>query len=460
MKITIFGAGYVGLVTSACFADVGNHVVCVDINAEKVTQLNNGDCPIYEPGLPEMLARNLQAGRLQFTTDLPQAISHGDYLFIAVGTPQGEDGSADVSAVYAVAKCIGQHIESYRIVINKSTVPIGTAEAVRAIIQQELTIRGKAIEFSVASNPEFLREGAAIGDFINSDRIIIGTDNEKTASALKALYAPFDRNHERLMSLNIRSAEMAKYAANAFLATKISFINEMSHIAERFGADIDQVRIGIGSDPRIGYDFINPGCGYGGSCFPKDVSALESMAKQVLYEANLIKAVSQVNRAQKQVLFNKIKHYFKNDLKNKVIAIWGLAFKPNTGDMRDAPSRALMEALWQAGARVQVYDPFAMPEAKQIYGDRADLALSSDVLATLEGADALAIVTEWRCFLSPDFEMIKNKLRHPVIFDGRNLYDPSFLKSLGIDYFAIGRGESCSSFQNEIQLQKEKESIF
>ena len=444
MKITVFGAGYVGLVTGACFADVGNNVLCVDINPDKIEQLNQGQCPIHEPGLPEMITRNSHAGRLQFSSDVKAGVAFGDYLFIAVGTPQRADGSAEVKDVYAVAKCIGQYRERDGIVINKSTVPIGTAEAVRDIIQQQLAVRGKTLAMSVASNPEFLREGAAIGDFVNSDRIIIGTDNEKATQALKTLYAPFDRNHERLINMDVRSAEMAKYAANSFLATKISFINEMSQIAERFGADIDQVRIGIGSDPRIGYDFINPGCGYGGSCFPKDVSALESMAKEVSYDAKLIQAVSLVNQAQKQVLFNKIKQYFNGNLKNKVIALWGLAFKPNTGDMRDAPSRALIEALWAAGARVQAYDPVAIPEAIQLYGHRKDLLLCEEAFACLDGADALAIVTEWRTFLSPDFQAIKNKLSHPVIFDGRNLYDPTYLKAQGIYYYAIGRGEAAA----------------
>lgn len=441
MKITLFGAGYVGLVTGTCLAEIGNHVLCVDVNAERVARLQNGECPIHEPDLAELMSKNLKAGRLSFTSDPGEGVAHGFYQFIAVGTPQDEDGSADLKYVLAVANSIGEHITEPRIVINKSTVPVGTADKVRNTIQQALERRNTSINFDVASNPEFLREGAAVSDFMASDRIIVGTNNHDTEQHMRALYAPFNRNNDRLITMDIRSAELTKYAANAMLATKISFMNEMSHLAERLGADIEQVRIGIGSDPRIGYRFINPGCGYGGSCFPKDVLALESTAKQVDYDAKLLRSVHNVNDAQKQVLFNKIKKYFNNDLTNKTIALWGLAFKPNTDDMREAPSRILMESLWQSGARVQAYDPVAMSEAKRIYGERADLKLATSPETALENADVLVIVTEWTTFFSPDFDLIKKHLRYPVIFDGRNLYDPKYLKQKGFKYFAIGRGE-------------------
>lgn len=441
MKITIFGAGYVGLVTGACLAEVGNHVLCVDTNKERVARLKNGECPIHEPGLPELMHNNLQAGRLTFTSDAAEGVDFGFYQFIAVGTPQDEDGSADLKYVLAVAASIGEHINDYRIIINKSTVPVGTADKVSATIAQALAKRNLQVGYDVASNPEFLREGAAIKDFMNSDRIIIGTNHAQAEEHLRALYTPFNRNHDRLIAMDVRSAELTKYAANAFLATKISFINEVSQLAERLGADIEQIRIGIGSDPRIGYHFINPGCGYGGSCFPKDVVALESAAKQVNYDTPLLQAVQQVNHNQKQVLFNKIKKYFKGDLTNKTIAVWGLSFKPNTDDMREASSRTLMEALWQAGAKVQAHDPVAMPEATRIYGARKDLKLCETAEEALQNADALAVVTEWSLFYSPDFERMRTQLREPVIFDGRNLYDPAHLKQLGFKYYAIGRGE-------------------
>ena len=366
MKITIFGAGYVGLVTGTCLAELGNHVLCVDVDQAKIAKLQAGQCIIHEPGLPDLITKNLKAGRLQFTTDIDQAVAHGFYQFIAVGTPQDEDGSADLRHVLAVAKCIGEKINDYRVIIIKSTVPVGTADKVRQTIDEALTHRKFTVNYDIASNPEFLREGAAIDDFMNSDRIIVGVANQTANSHLRQLYAPFNRNQDRLISMNIRSAELTKYAANAILATKISFMNELSQLAELVDADIEKIRIGIGSDPRIGYHFINPGCGYGGSCFPKDLSALESMASQLNYEANLIKAAQQVNQKQKHVLFNKMQRHFNNDLSNKVIALWGLAFKPNTDDMREAPSRILMEALWQVGARVQVFDPAAMAEAQRI----------------------------------------------------------------------------------------------
>lgn len=441
MKITIYGAGYVGLVTGTCFAELGNHVLCVDIDEQRIQRLKAGECPIHEPDLPEMMQKNIQAGRLQFTTDSKEGVAHGFYQFIAVGTPSDEDGSADLKYVLAVAKSIGEHLADYRLIITKSTVPVGTADRVRIAVQEMLTARNLTIQFDVVSNPEFLREGAAIADFMNSDRIIVGTDHAEAAAHMQALYAPFNRNQDRLINMDLRSAELTKYAANAFLATKISFMNEMSNLAERIGADIDKVRKGIGSDPRIGYHFINPGCGYGGSCFPKDVIALQNTAQQLNYEAQLITAVHQVNQKQKTVLFNKIKRFFNNNLQNKVIALWGLSFKPNTDDMREASSRTLMELLWNEGVRVQAYDPVAMDEARRIYGQRQDLLLVNTPEEALDNADALAIVTEWNVFLSPDFELIKRKLRTPVIFDGRNIYEPDYLMRQGLHYFGIGRGE-------------------
>ncbi len=440
MKITLFGAGYVGLVTGACFAELGNDVLCVDVNAERIARLRQGECPIHEPGLAEMMQKNLQAGRLRFTTDSKEGIEHGFYLFIAVGTPSDEDGSADLQYVLAVAKSIGEHIKDYRIIINKSTVPVGTADQVKQVIQQTLEKRGLDIPFDIASNPEFLREGAAIDDFMGSDRIIIGTDNKTATEHLRRLYSPFNRNQDRLICMDIRSAELTKYAANAFLATKISFINEISQLAERVGADVERIRVGIGSDPRIGYHFINPGCGYGGSCFPKDVIALQHTADQVDYDAQLIKAVHQVNQRQKLVLLQKISTHFNHQLAGKVVAIWGLSFKPNTDDMREASSRTLMEGLWQAGVCVRAYDPVATAEAARLYGSREDLILCENPEEALEGADALVIVTEWSVFLSPNFERIKQTLKNPVIFDGRNLYDPAYMAELGFHYYAIGRG--------------------
>lgn len=440
MKITIYGAGYVGLVTAACFAEVGNHVLCVDINEARIQRLNAGECPIHEPGLTEMLQRHQNAGRLQFTTSVKEGVAHGFYQFIAVGTPADEDGSADLQYVLACARNIGLYLDDYRIVITKSTVPIGTADKVSNQIKTALTERGLTVEFDVASNPEFLREGAAIGDFMYSDRIVVGTDNEQAALHLRALYAPFNRQQNRLITMDIRSAELTKYAANAMLATKISFINEMSQLAERFGADIEQIRLGIGSDPRIGPHFLSAGCGYGGSCFPKDVSALNHMANLVGYQAELIQAVHQVNEHQKLVLFNKIQRHFGN-LRGRTFALWGLAFKPDTDDMREASSRVLMQALWQEGAKVRAFDPVAKTEAQRIFGQRDDLVLCDNPEAALEGADALIIVTEWKVFLSPDFVMIKQQLKQPLIFDGRNLYDPNYLRNLGFTYYAIGRGE-------------------
>lgn len=442
MKITLFGAGYVGLVTGACFAELGNHVLCVDVDKERVARLQKGECPIHEPGLPELMTKNREAGRLSFTSDPREGVAHGYYQFIAVGTPQDEDGSADLKYVLAVASTIGEHMEEPRLIVTKSTVPVGTANKIKTTVQQVLDRRQKSIRCDVASNPEFLREGAAIDDFMGSDRIVIGTDNPEAAQHLRALYTPFNRNFDRLIAMDICSAELTKYAANAMLATKISFMNEMSQLAENLGADIEKIRIGIGSDPRIGYHFINPGCGYGGSCFPKDLQALEAAAKHVHFDAKLLTAVQAVNRTQKSVLFKKMQKHFNQDLTNKTIALWGLAFKPHTDDMREAPSRTLMEALWQAGAKVQAYDPVAMPEAKRIYGNHAQLKLCASPEEALNGADVLAIVTEWSMFFSPDFQLIKKQLRNPVIFDGRNLYDPAYLAQQGFTYYGIGRGKN------------------
>ncbi|MDR2878180.1 MAG: UDP-glucose/GDP-mannose dehydrogenase family protein [Chromatiales bacterium] len=439
MRITIFGSGYVGLVTGACLSEVGNDVLCVDVDERKIAMLREGRIPIYEPGLEKMVRDNVSAGRLSFTTDVAAAVAHGLFQFIAVGTPPGEDGSADLQHVIAVARSIGQHISEYRIVVNKSTVPVGTADRVHAALAETLAARGAQVEFDVVSNPEFLKEGAAIDDFMRPDRIIIGTDNPRTTELLRALYAPFNRSRERIVRMDIRSAELTKYAANAMLATKISFMNELANLAERLGADIEQVRIGIGSDPRIGYHFIYPGAGFGGSCFPKDVKALEHTAREVGYEASLLRAVESVNNHQKEVLFEKIHQHFNGQLKGRTIALWGLAFKPNTDDMREAPSRVLMEALWQAGVRVRAYDPAANEETHRIYGDRADLELCESLEDTIADADALVVITEWNEFRSPDFAAIKAALKSPVLFDGRNLYDPAILAAAGFTHYSIGR---------------------
>ncbi|MGB7903438.1 MAG: UDP-glucose/GDP-mannose dehydrogenase family protein [Steroidobacteraceae bacterium] len=439
MKVTVFGSGYVGLVTGACFAEAGNHVVCVDIDAGKVARLQAGEIPIHEPGLDVLVKRNFDKGRLKFTTDAEEGIRHGLFQFIAVGTPPEEDGSADLSHVLAVAETIGRHMTEYRIVVDKSTVPVGTADKVRERIEQTLGERGTVLEFDVVSNPEFLKEGAAINDFMKPDRVVVGTDNPRTAELLKTLYDPFTRSRDRMIVMDVRSAELTKYAANAMLATKISFMNEIANLAERMGADIEKVRVGIGSDPRIGYSFIYPGAGYGGSCFPKDVKALVHSAGEHKFDAQLLRAVEAVNKNQKQVVYRKIRDYFGGKLKGKTIALWGLAFKPNTDDMREAPARELMEALWAAGATVRAYDPVAMGEVGRIYGQRDDLELVADAEAALDGADALAIITEWQEFRSPDFGTIRDKLSNPVIFDGRNIYDPGLVKSFGLRYFGIGR---------------------
>jgi len=440
MRLTIFGSGYVGLVTGACMSEMGNHVVCYDIDDDKIARLNKGEIPIYEPGLEDYIERNVEAGRLEFTTDTEKAVDHGLFQFIAVGTPPDEDGSADLKHVLAVARAIGEHMDDYRVIIDKSTVPVGTADKVRAAVQGELNKRHSSVEFDVVSNPEFLKEGAAIGDFMKPDRIVVGTDNPRTTELLKSLYEPFNRSHDRLISMDIRSAELTKYAANAMLATKISFMNELANLAERFGADIENVRVGIGSDPRIGYEFIYPGGGYGGSCFPKDVRALAKSAQNCDYDAQLLNAVEDVNNRQKHKIFEKLKTHYDGKLEGKTIALWGLSFKPSTDDMREAPSRVIMESLWNAGARVQAYDPEAMAEAKRLYPDNEGLTLCKTAGDALDGADALVIVTEWQEFRSPDFDAMKSALADSVVFDGRNLYDPELMRSFGLAYYAIGRG--------------------
>jgi UDPglucose 6-dehydrogenase len=439
MKITVFGSGYVGLVTGACLAEVGNQVLCMDVDQRKIDQLKQGIIPIYEPGLDEMVKDNVAAGRLSFTTDVKESVDFGLFQFIAVGTPPDEDGSADLKYVLAVAKSIAEHMNDYKIVVDKSTVPVGTADKVKQAINAVLAERSQDLEFDVVSNPEFLKEGSALDDFMKPDRIIIGTDNPRTAELLKALYAPFNRSRERVITMDIRSAELTKYAANAMLATKISFMNELANLAERLGADIENVRHGIGSDSRIGYSFIYPGCGYGGSCFPKDVKALERTARDYGYQAELLSAVENVNDRQKHRLFEKISTHYPNGVKGKTFALWGLAFKPNTDDMREAPSRVLLEALIDAGATVRAYDPEAMEEAHRIYGDKAGLVYCAKQADTLNDVDALIIVTEWKQFRSPDFDDLGHLLKDKVIFDGRNMYEPRLVKQFGLQYYAIGR---------------------
>ena len=442
MNITIFGTGYVGLVTGTCLADAGHQVLCVDIDERKVAMLRNGEVPIFEPGLEALVKRNVAEQRLMFTASAEEGVAFGSLQFIAVGTPPDEDGSADMQYVLAVARSIGQHMNDYRLIVNKSTVPVGTADRVYAAVTEALKQRGVEADFDVCSNPEFLKEGAAIEDFTKGARIVVGTDSSRARSLMQQCYAPYNRNHEKLIFMDVRSAELTKYAANAMLATKISFMNEMANLAERLGADIEQVRMGIGSDPRIGYHFIYPGCGYGGSCFPKDVQALERIASSVGYQADILRAVEAVNQRQKQTLFSKLLQAFDGNLTGKTVALWGLAFKPNTDDMREAPSRMLMESLWQAGAKVQAYDPEAMHECQRIYGDRDDLLLASDRLSALTGADALVICTEWKEFRVMNFEMLRDTLKSPVLVDGRNLFDPKVVQSAGLLYFAVGRGDS------------------
>jgi UDPglucose 6-dehydrogenase len=439
MKVSVIGTGYVGLVTGTCLAEVGNDVLCLDVDVNKINILKSGGIPIYEPGLEDMVKRNVAAGRLRFTTDVAESAKHGAIQFIAVGTPPDEDGSADLQYVVAAARAIGQNMQEYKVIVDKSTVPVGTADRVRAAVQEELSKRGAKFEFSIASNPEFLKEGAAVDDFMRPDRIVLGAEDARAVELMRSLYAPFNRNHDRLIVMDIKSAELTKYAANAMLATRISFMNELALLAEKMGADIEHVRHGIGSDPRIGYHFLYAGCGYGGSCFPKDVQAMQRTAKEYGSELRILNAVEVANERQKEVLLDKITARFGNDLSGKNIALWGLAFKPNTDDMRDAPSRVLIKGLWERGATVTAYDPVAMHEAKRIFGNDPRLKLVDTPMAALEGADALAIVTEWQVFRAPDFAALKAKLKNPVIFDGRNLYDPKDVRAAGIEYFAIGR---------------------
>ena len=442
MNITVFGVGYVGLVQAAVLADTGHQVCCVDVDAAKVADLQAGRIPIYEPGLEAIVARCQHSGHLTFTTSAEQGVEHGEVIFIAVGTPPDEDGSADLKYVLAVAGTIARHMREPRIVINKSTVPVGTADRVSAHMAAVLAERQLDLRFEVASNPEFLKEGSAVADCQRPDRIIIGTQSAWVEERLRALYQPFNRNHEKIIVMDVRSAELTKYAANCMLATKISFMNEMANLAERLGADIESVRKGIGSDPRIGYHFIYPGCGYGGSCFPKDVQALERSARQVGYEPRILQAVEAVNQRQKQRLFELIHQHFAGDLAGRRFALWGLSFKPNTDDMRESPSRVLMEALWAAGASVSAYDPEAMQETRRLYGDRPDLTLVSSREAALEEADALVIVTEWREFKVLEPGLVRARLKQPVVFDGRNLFEPADMARENIRYYGIGRGES------------------
>ncbi len=439
MRITVFGTGYVGLVTGTCFSDEGNEVLCVDVDASKVKALQAGQIPIYEPGLDELVHRNTEAGRLNFTTDAAKGVTHGEIIFIAVGTPESPDGSADMQYVYGVAETIGKHIQDYRVIVDKSTVPVGTARRVQQLIQQQLVERNASTEFDVVSNPEFLKEGTAIQDFVKPDRVVIGTESERAATMMRELYSPFQRSRDRLMVMDIESAELTKYAANAMLATKVSLMNELSCMADALGADIEDVRRGIGADQRIGYHFIYPGCGFGGSCFPKDVAALVRTADEVGCATPILKGVLNVNERQKRILPKKLKSHF-GDLKGRTIALWGLAFKPNTDDMREAPSRVLMEFLWEEGATVQAFDPEAIEATRKLYGERSDLKYCDNPQAALDGADALVVVTEWHLFRNPDFEEIKTRLNEAVVFDGRNIYDPQRLTKHGFTYYGIGRG--------------------
>ena len=433
MNITIFGSGYVGLVT-----DVGNDVLCVDVDAGKIARLQQGEIPIYEPGLTELVTKNAAEGRLRFTTDAAAGVAHGLYQFIAVGTPPNEDGSADLQYVLKVADTIATHMSEYRIVISKSTVPVGTADKVRATLKATLAARGAALDYDVVSNPEFLKEGDAIGDFNKPDRIIVGADSARAAKAMQALYAPFNRNHDRVIVMDVKSSELTKYAANAMLATKISFMNELANLAENIGADIEKVRVGIGADPRIGYHFIYPGVGYGGSCFPKDVKALVKSAADANFDAKILKAVEAVNNRQKTTLHTKLVTHL-GSLKGRTIAVWGLAFKPRTDDLREAPSRTLIEAIWADGGTVRVYDPVAMHEMAKLYGERADLVFASSPMDAPVGADALVVVTEWRVFQSPNLPALKKLLKQPIIVDGRNMYDPAWVRGEGFVYDCVGR---------------------
>ncbi|SFN54454.1 UDP-glucose dehydrogenase family protein [Xenorhabdus japonica] len=442
MKVTVFGIGYVGLVQATVFAEVGHDVLCVDVDAKKVENLKNGQIPIFEPGLTPLVKKNHAEGRLNFTTNAKAGIAHGKLQFIAVGTPPDEDGSADLKYVTAVARTIAENMDDHKVIVDKSTVPVGTADKVRAVMQATLAGRNIELPFDVVSNPEFLKEGAAVADCMRPERIIIGCDNDDVVDVMRELYEPFNRNHDRMIVMDIRSAELTKYAANCMLATKISFMNEIANLAEMLGADIENIRQGIGSDSRIGYHFIYPGCGYGGSCFPKDVQALIRTSEQIGYTPKILQAVEQVNEKQKSKLPTFVKCHFGNDLSGKTFAVWGLSFKPNTDDMREASSCVLMEMLWECGAKVQAYDPEAMQEAQRIYGQRDNLSLMGTKEAALKGADALIICTEWQNFRAPDFDVIKDSLKTPVIFDGRNLYDPERLQSRGFIYYGIGRGAS------------------
>ncbi len=440
MNLTLFGAGYVGLVTGACFAEMGNEVVCVDVDAARIDGLNRDILPIHEPRLQAMVAANRRAGRLRFTTDAALAVAHGEIIFIAVGTPPDGDGGADLSQVLQVADAIGRHMREPKLIVDKSTVPVGTADQVRARVQAALAERDAALAFDVVSNPEFLKEGAAVADFMKPDRIVIGSESDAAARRIERLYAPFNRNHDKIVRMDTRSAELTKYAANVMLATRISLMNELANLAERLGADIEAVRRGIGADPRIGTSFLYAGIGFGGSCFPKDVRALIRTAREVDFDAAVARSVAAVNVRQKTILFDKMRRYFDDDLAGRVFALWGLAFKPNTDDMREAPGRALMERLWEAGAAVRAYDPAAMEAARRSYGERRGFTLCASREAALEGADALVVATEWNEFRAPDFNRIKAALKRPAIFDGRNLYDPATLRGMGLDYFGVGRG--------------------
>jgi UDPglucose 6-dehydrogenase len=439
MKITMIGTGYVGLVTGTCLAEVGNDVLCLDVDARKIEMLKGGGVPIHEPGLEAMIHRNVAAGRLRFTTDVDAAVGHGNVQFIAVGTPPDEDGSADMQYVLQAARNIGRRMTQWTLVVDKSTVPVGTAERVREAIAEELNARGVDVPYAVASNPEFLKEGAAVEDFMKPDRVVIGADNERAISILRNIYAPFQRNRERLLVMDLRSAELTKYAANAMLATRISFMNELANLADRLGADIEAVRQGIGSDPRIGYHFLYPGAGYGGSCFPKDVKALQFTAQRHGLPLRILEAVEAVNEIQKQVLVDKIVAHFGADLTGRRFALWGLAFKPNTDDMREAPSRVIIDALVRRGASICAYDPVAMDEAKRVLGDVPGVSFAANPLGACDGADALVVVTEWKEFRSPDFDALRRHLKQPVIFDGRNLYEPEVVRGAGFAYQAIGR---------------------
>lgn len=439
MRITVIGSGYVGLVSGACLADTGNDVLCLDVDERKIAMLKRGQIPIFEPGLEGIVKRNMEAGRLRFTTDVAESVRHGLVQFVAVGTPPGEDGSADLKHVTAAARNIGRYLDHYAVIVDKSTVPVGTADKVKAAISEELAKRGATQDFAVVSNPEFLKEGAAVQDFMKPDRIVLGSDDERATQIMRSVYLPFQRNHERMLVMDVRSAELTKYAANAMLATRISFMNELANLAERLGADIEMVRQGIGADPRIGYHFLYAGTGYGGSCFPKDVKALQRTGREHGLDLRILQAVEDVNEAQKSRLLEKVDRRFEGRVKGMKFALWGLAFKPNTDDMREAPSLVIVQGLLDRGATVTAYDPVATREAKHLLGDVAGVDYAESPMAALAGCDALLIVTEWKEFRSPDFEGIRARLKHPVVIDGRNMYDPAMVRSFGLEYFAIGR---------------------